>query len=178
MTARLRLTRGDGTIYLDRWGYEFGKYGPGIFLHRMDGPDPGLELHDHPWTFASFILTGGYLEQRTSVRDAVRKARYAEDHDRQLKGRPPHPRGEEHVRRVRRWKVMRLDECHRIVGLRSRTWTLVVHGWTKRTWGFYTPDGWMRWKPYESTHYGLRRGLDTVISNVDQPTDHEGIPNR
>ena len=66
---RLRLRRADGRVYLDRWGLAHERVG-GVFLHRMQAPDPGVDLHDHPWPFASVVLWGGYIEQRADIREA------------------------------------------------------------------------------------------------------------
>lgn len=126
---RLQLTREDGAVYLDRWGL-MGKWGS-IYLHRMTAPDPGMDLHDHPWAFLTIPLVGGYREARNETRyeNAGPAHRYSR------------------VERVRQFrpKLMRLDECHRILELhRTPTWTLVITGPKRRTWGFYEPDGWIR----------------------------------
>lgn len=145
MTARLRLRRSDGRIFLDRWGVEHPRVG-GIFLHRIGAPDPGEDLHDHPWSFVSLVLWGEYVEQRSNVRIAPISARLAERHPltclRGVVGR-------------RRWlsvRRMRLDECHTITGVTGApTWTLVLHGRPVRPWGFYTADGWISHRHYDAT---------------------------
>jgi hypothetical protein len=60
MASRIRLRREDGRVYLNRWGFECDRIG-GVFLRKMEAPDPGLDLHDHPWSFVSLILKGGYV---------------------------------------------------------------------------------------------------------------------
>lgn len=119
---RLRLRREDGRIYLDRWGFETPL--GGIYLHHITAPDPGFDLHDHPWWFASLIVRGGYTE---AVAD-VREWDYYQG------------------RSWRRWSVhsIRLGECHRIVDVDPGTWTLVLRGPRVRVWGFFTPAGWVR----------------------------------
>lgn len=37
------------------------------YLHRFLAPDPGRELHDHPWDGRGMILAGGYVELRAGV---------------------------------------------------------------------------------------------------------------
>lgn len=153
MSARLQLRRADGVVYLDRWGIEWKHLG-GIFLHRMDGPDPGREFHDHPWWFASFVVKGGYEEYRAPIREPdffTQETR-------------------------RRWSVrsIRLDECHRIFGLHGRTWTLVIHGPVRRKWGFYTPE-WVPWHVYEQTERGRARGLEVPVSSGDAPYSRPGL---
>lgn len=99
-----------------------------IFLHRMQVPDPGVDLHDHPWSFVSFVLRGGYIERVADTR------------------RP----WEERHRHRGRWSFggIRLDQIHSIDALdRTPTWTLVVTGPTRRRWGFVAgDDGWQDWE--------------------------------
>jgi hypothetical protein len=161
VSTRLRLRRSDGRVYLDRWGIECS-YG-GIFLHRMDAPDPGVDLHTHPWPFVSIVLWGGYTEERCRNVLAPHIARAAE--------RDPldHRRG---VDRRRRWLSIAstpLEYCHRIVELHGTpTWTLVIRGRKVRPWGFILPSGWMHWEEYDRTVRADRRDLWAEISNVDE----------
>lgn len=141
---RMRLRRSDGSIYLDRWGIAHERLGR-IYLHRMAAPDPGRDLHDHPWTMLSIVLWGGYSELRADTR------------------RPFHERL---VRRPRfTAKVMRLDEAHTIFALdRTPTWTLVIGGPRRRAWGFYPrPLGvFVESDTYEQSENGRARGLRSV----------------
>lgn len=160
MSARMRLRRADGQIYLDRWGIEHKRVG-GVFLHRMDAADPGRDLHDHPWWFVSFIVAGGYVEQRADTRNAPAYARLADAWPGCEPGYPVE-------RRRWSWKTMRLDECHTITRLhRRRSWSLVIHGPTRRRWGFYLADGWMLWTRYDEQVRG--RDLVAEISSNRDP---------
>lgn len=149
---RLTLRRSDGVVYLNRWGIATDRTG-GVLLHKMDGPDPGIDLHDHPWWFVSIVLWGGYWEYRAEIREAPALARIAEEYASAQRGTP--------VRR--RWlsvQTMRLDECHTIFRLRRRTsWTLVIKGPRRRNWGFYLPTGYMPEKQYDETVRAERRDL-------------------
>lgn len=150
--ARLRLRRFDGAVYLDRWGIEHDRIG-GVFLHRMEAPDPGLDLHDHPWWFVSFLVAGGYTEERAQTREASFLATLAERW-------PGLARGIVEERRQFSVRVMRLDECHRITALsRPRVWTVVVHGPTVRRWGFYLPTGYLDERTYDQQVRAGRRDL-------------------
>lgn len=135
---RLRLRRSeDGRVFLDRWGFTLDRVG-GVYLHRMSAPDPGPDLHDHPWTFVTIPLLGGYTEERAPCREAQHFARVAEHF-------PGTTRGVVEERLPRRPRRMRLDECHRITHLsRRHVWTLVIRGPRLRSWGFYEPTGWVR----------------------------------
>lgn len=88
---RLTLRRADGEIYLDRWGIAHERVG-GLFLHRMAAPDPGIDLHDHPWWFVAVALWGGYTEQRANIRHAAEMAAAAEHWDSTWRGVTEHRR--------------------------------------------------------------------------------------
>lgn len=148
---RLTLRDSGDQVFLDRWGADLGLFG--LYLHRIAEPDPGLDLHDHPWPFASVILWGGYHEEVCDAREAASISGIAEIFGRILEDEKV-PRGE--IREWRRGSVhrMRLDEAHRITSVRPHTWTLVMRGRRVRSWGFYLPDGWVDYKDYD---YNARR---------------------
>jgi hypothetical protein len=150
---RLRLRRADGRIYLDRWGLSHPRIG-GVLLHRMSAPDPGGDLHDHPWTFVTIVLWGGYTEQRVDTRTAPVRAEMADR-------RPDlHARGRTQRVHPFRPRMMRLDEAHTITTLTRRTsWSLVINGPRRRTWGFYMPEGWVDYRTYDDTVRAERRDL-------------------
>ena len=107
-----------GEVYLTRWRLlETPLFG--ILLHRISAPDHDQELHDHPWSFLSLVLHGHYWEQSNLWL------------------------GE---RLVRLWNFRSAEHAHRISGISHRAvWTLVFRGPRRRTWGFYTADGWIPW---------------------------------
>lgn len=151
---RLTLRRADGRVYLDRWGLGHDRIGR-VFLHKMSAPDPGRDLHDHPWWFVSLVLWGGYTEERADTRTAPHLARIAE-----LYGSPSCRRGVVRRRRLLSVKAMALGECHTITELqRSTCWTLVLGGPRRRTWGFYLPHGWVSEAEYDRTVRAERRDL-------------------
>lgn len=158
LVRRMILRRADGRIYLNRWGIGHKKIGS-IFLHRMDAPDPGIDLHNHPWWFASLVLWGGYIEERANSDDAPALARHAEQLDVPRWG-VHWPRGTVVRRRPGSFRSLDLGECHTITGLlRSRCWTLVVTGPTRRTWGFFLPTGFVDEDEYDRTVRVDRRDL-------------------
>lgn len=105
--------------YLTRWRIVKTPWF-GIFVHRFKGPDTRPTLHDHPWSFVSFVLRGGYDEVTTYTL----------------------PLG----RRIRRVNVKRLGDVHYITRLhRVPTWTLMFVGPNRRDWGYIDRDGtWTR----------------------------------
>lgn len=129
LLSRLTLSHG-GRVFLERWGLVHDRLG-GFYLHHLTGPDPGMDLHDHPWAFVSVILKGGYTEQEIDTATAVDCAALAH---RQW-----------HWLSVHR---MPLTSAHRITTVRPGTWTLVLREPTRRRWGFYMPSGWVDWEQY------------------------------
>jgi hypothetical protein len=116
-------------------------------VHRMDTPDPGVHLHDHPWFFASLVLKGGYTEERTATRNASIKARGAEWLE-AVTGKHE-LRGQEYKRRPLSFKTFHKNECHRISHLtEGKSWSLIIRGPKTREWGFFMPVGWVEEQEY------------------------------
>lgn len=90
----------------------------GIYLHKLCGPDSRSVLHNHPWSFVSFVLSGGYTE-------FVPGPYYAQS------------------RYVKRVNVKPFNNSyHWIAELdKTPTWTLVFVGRRRRVWGYLDPDG-------------------------------------
>lgn len=106
-------------LYMRRWILRL-PFGGSVRLHHIVRSDAGRELHDHPFDFVSWLLTGGYLEVR--------------------------PDGS-HWRR--RWSLVRrrAEDLHRVVVVKP-VWTFVITGPWRREWGFQTPTGWVSRKVY------------------------------
>ncbi len=108
----------EGSTYLTRWWLVLTPWG-GIALHRMSAPDARVTLHDHPFSFVSIILRGGYTERRLDPRTML-----VDEH--------------RHVRWVNRMRVG--IDAHSIRELdRPVVWTLLLVGRSPRTWGFLEP---------------------------------------
>lgn len=90
-----------------------------VMLHWIVRPDPQPDMHDHPVSFASIVLRGGYDEAT--------------------------PAGE---RRIRWLNLKRATDQHRIVWAQLNTLTLVLAGPVVRPWGFHTKRGWIPWRKY------------------------------
>lgn len=104
--------------YMRRW-YVQTPIGT-VRVHNIVRSDAGRDLHDHPWDFASFVLRGGYREvTATSTRDVTAPA----------------------------FVLRRAEDLHRLE-LARPAWTFVLTGPRRRTWGFDTPAGWVRWNLY------------------------------
>lgn len=108
-----------------------------VCLHYLNEPDPEPYLHDHPVTFLSLILRGGYTEVREHRRMNT---------DRLWKRA---------VIKRRRFNWIRASEHdrHSIIAVKPHTVTLALMGPKTREWGFHTHDGWVHWKAYNDRKY-------------------------
>lgn len=94
-----------------------------IRFHHILTSDPGRDLHDHPWDFASVLLQGAYTEHT--------------------------PQGS--VLYEAPCVIMRkAEQLHRLE-LDAPVWTYVVCGRARRKWGFATRSGWVPWTAYPGT---------------------------
>jgi hypothetical protein len=135
MTARSRREYKSGTRFCAwRWTYVPTDYiirlhlvkTPwfALCLHWLNHPDPEPWLHDHPVTFLSLILRGGYSEIRYN--------------------------GEYR----RRWyNFIRANDAHTITHTDSNTLTFAFMGPKVRDWGYHTDKGWVYWKDYNREKY-------------------------
>lgn len=100
----------------------------GLYLHRLDGPDPRVTLHDHPWAFLSIVLRGGYVERRLDPMTMLVN--------------------EEH--RIRYINRARPGMAHSIrYLLRQPTWTLLFVGARRRTWGYWNEGSAWLWTEFD-----------------------------
>lgn len=110
----------------------------GVYLHRLDRPDADRECHDHPWSFVSVVLRGGYLEERRRRGGGWRAREW---------------RGRFSV------AARQYSDAHRIAGIAPGTWTLILRGRDRRTWGFYIEDAtgvwcrWVHWRRFEEDRH-------------------------
>jgi hypothetical protein len=117
----------NGELYLRRHFLTPRKWKYKVFLHLIKKPDDDRAPHDHPWSFLTTILWGGYVEAIYNRID-------------------PTPR--------RHWATMgsvlfrRAEHIHQIETLKSKqTWTLVIAGPQRRVWGFWDKA---QFTPYSS----------------------------
>lgn len=117
---RIIIKRQDGTEYLKRLTVIRCFLGS-IMVHNILQTDNGC-LHDHPWSFLSIILKGGYVEHtKTGARlygpgsILYRPAKFSH-------------------------RLEIFQPCK----------TIVITGPKRRTWGFWTPKGWKKWTHYSS----------------------------
>ena len=109
-----------------------------VRLHYIERPDLDRAFHDHPSTFVSLVLRGGYAECRPT-------------------SATPNWRGDEEdsytiTRLPGSIALRRFTDRHRIVSVLPNTVTLVVWFSKRQSWGFYTPAGKVHWREYASVH--------------------------
>lgn len=102
----------------------------GVYLHHIHRPDLDRDPHDHPWAFASLVLTGGYDEAVWP--DKTDLSRWI-------------------IRTRTRWTLKSLGQgaAHKITDVARPLWTLVLVGPRRSDWGFWTPDGFVGWRDYD-----------------------------
>lgn len=123
----------DGDPYLDRLRIiQTPLFG--LYLHHIHRPDREPDPHDHPWWFASIVLSGWYEELV-----------WADKRQRALIKPPMCQRRERG-----RWSLRHigLRGAHIITDVRGPLWTLVLTGPKRGKWGFWTRDGFVPWREY------------------------------
>lgn len=112
----------NGIEYMRRY-FIHRTYDWSVQLHHLLTDDQERDPHDHPWDFASHLLTGAYR-----------------DHG-------PNGTVDYHAPCV----VTRQAETpHRLQLLDGPMWTLVTCGPARRRWGFHTESGWVPWRTYRA----------------------------
>lgn len=102
----------------------------GVYFHIIRRPDWSRCQHDHPWSFVTLILRGGYVEE-VGGETFTRRPGYI----------GYRPRAFEHS----------------ITQLRNGpAYTLVLRGRNHEAWGFRTPEGKLPWERYMKLPEALR----------------------
>jgi hypothetical protein len=113
-----------------------------LYLHFIYMPDEDRDPHDHPFSFKSLIVRGGYTEQVWPTCDCkIGK----------------HLLGREEIS-ARTWKrgsIHRTSRnvAHMITTLKPGTITLVWAGAKKQEWGFYPGGLFEPWQSYNREKY-------------------------
>jgi hypothetical protein len=98
-----------------------------VYIHKFLRSDAERDLHDHPFNFWSFVMSGMYCEIHSHPRSLFDK----------------------------RFGIRKRFTCayrpavfsHRIL-ISKPCWTFVVRGPKIREWGFWTIDGWVHNEEY------------------------------
>jgi hypothetical protein len=123
----------EGDAYLDRLRLVMTPW-LGLYLHHIHRPDLDRDPHDHPWWFASLVISGSYTERLWP--DKTRSGAVTRRHPRFS------------VRVVPR------RAAHKIESVDGLLWTLVLAGPRRAQWGFWTPSGFVPWREYVQAGQG------------------------
>lgn len=142
------------SVYMERY-FLFKRERVGIYLHHFLRSDTDRALHDHPWSFVTIILSGGYWEHLEGGQCVWRRPgtvlfrrathrHYVQLEVDRLSGVLTEMRAEldkltEVTGRV--YPMTTPDELYRIPVV-----TLCIVGPKWREWGFWLPEGWIEWR--------------------------------
>lgn len=104
----------------------------GVYLHDIFEPDGDRDPHNHPWSFLSVVLRGGYTERLHRI-----------------------PWVDLSWNKAQTWRrgsvhYMGRDTAHRIIKTEPGLMTLIITGPRRSSgWGFFTEGGWVSWQEYE-----------------------------
>ncbi|MEM7096166.1 MAG: hypothetical protein AAF567_24385 [Actinomycetota bacterium] len=119
-----------------------------VMVHRLHRPDADRDLHNHPWSFASVVISGGYWESYASAGNLAERNRDPRRPQGDLAAHPS--RFVRLTNRKRAWV-----DYHRITQVLPGTRTLVLAGPRQNSWGFWRETG------YTEEHIGWREYLDS-----------------
>jgi hypothetical protein len=131
---RIVMDRVENEPYLERYYLflkERNRFPFNVFLHKFLKSDPD-DVHDHPWSYATLILKGGYWEWIPQFNSAGQKI-----------GEVAAWRGPGHFRisPARSYHRIELDPA-------VTAWTLFMPGPKQRDWGFLVRNQWVQWEEY------------------------------
>lgn len=132
-----------------------------VMFHVFHRSDADVELHDHPWSFLTIILKGGYTEVRPIA--AFRSMLKYERDGWQF----THPSVIERAI-CRPGMVLWRPHwwAHRVELERGqKSYSLVFAGPFVRSWGFFTADGWKRFDEVE-TERALRDAVGVISRHL------------
>lgn len=153
---------GDGkpsVLYMRRWRFLRTPWFE-LRVHHIVRSDGDRELHDHPFDFVSFIISGGYWEERL-VDGALNNRTMT----RCLPGSFIFRKAETLHRLSLNTLVDDLEDEYDLPA-----WTFVIAGPRRREWGFVTEtgEGWISWKEHVARREGKgsQAGKYAVESSV------------
>lgn len=134
-----------GEPYLKRWMFRCPLFS--VRLHHFVGSDPD-DHHDHPWSFVSLLIKGGYTEYiREQVETSAREGNLRKERGLNVSCDTGHRRWWYWTDRVvhrheqMTWVYRHRSTRHRVQTFIEGAWTLVLTGPERRGgWGFWVTD--------------------------------------
>lgn len=126
----------NGSLYMRRWRLLHNRFF-GLRVHNIVRSDADRELHDHPFSFVSIILAGGYWEHTVDGR----KTWYGP--------------GSVIFRSADVLHRLELDKSYpnEPMSVECPAWTIVLRGPETRVWGFLTDKGWVEADAFINERY-------------------------
>ncbi len=109
--------------YLVRWSVET-KLGA-LRLHHWLAPDDARAFHDHPWSFFTWVIKGGYTDTSPNRADHLASGS---------------------------WRFRHAHHRHTVCPDPAGAWTLLVTGPPIRKWGFWVGDRFVKANKYFATY--------------------------
>jgi hypothetical protein len=136
---RIIMDRVNNEPYLERY-YLFlkdrKKFPFNIFLHKFLKGDPD-DVHDHPWSYTTLILKGGYYEWVPIFDDNNKKISEVAS-----------------WRKPGHFRTCSANSYHRIeLDPTIECWTLFMPGKQTREWGFLVDNKWVENEKYLEGKY-------------------------
>lgn len=125
----------DGSLYMRRFSL-FETRWLSARVHHIAREDNDRHMHDHPWSFASWVLRGSYIERRPMETNPCFVG------DSELTYATARGTGSVAFRRA--------TDRHLISQVAPDTWSLFIYGPVRQWWGFYTPEGKVYFADYLS----------------------------
>jgi hypothetical protein len=136
----------------------------GVFLHKIMRSDSDRDLHDHPWSFWTFLLAGRYTEDVPLDNPPMYKPNgcmYTRPRIFAAGSLVRHRAEDAHCLTLpRTWRWDGLEGSKEPDGF-IPVWSLFIHGPRRREWGFHTAAGWIPWETY------VNRYRDTDLAPME-----------
>ena len=130
------------SVYMRRWRL-IHRALFGVRRHQIVRSDADRELHDHPFSFVSIILRGGYYEHTVDGR----KTWYG-----------PGSIIFRSASALHRLELLReRDGAFDHFSTERPAWTLVLRGPIRREWGFLCGDTWVPWQRFVADRYKVAK---------------------
>lgn len=114
---------------------------PNVYLHKFLRSDDERALHDHPWAWASLLLSGSYVEHTIAAGGIHRRVS-------RLPGS---------LKLCGPQVAHRVELCTSADGTSVPCWTLFATTPILREWGFHCPQrGWVHWRMFTAADSGRR----------------------
>jgi len=148
-TLHITGTGGPDDVYLVRY-YVFQSNRFNVFIHRFMRSDRD-DLHDHPWDFATYLVSGAYTEKRWDHKE--QDVVYTHRLNLEDVGYGPEKMNRLVFRKAEDQHMVMTDREYAMSEIEQAPLTICVTGRTRREWGFVSESNcqgrtWIPWRRY------------------------------